>query len=295
MADGQSWFGRGFVPGTYTPPPANQQQVDLYEPKRRFRVRVGEKRSTVFVDGLEDGMRYIEHYGITDLTNYDPAKNMFGDKIAFPCLKGLGKPCWLCDSKCPLTRAIALTVIDCDGYVSKKGEVYKNLKKFFIIYEREIPFFKDKSASISGLKASIWKVGRYQKMGTTLGDDYSILMSDDKDANGAITMPWVSKGWVANGRVTKAWAEMIKVEAPKLELKPIEYENDIPFKMTAEDQQRLFSSNPNWSWDKAKKDALGGGASAGAPAGAAAAPAGVTAPPGGGSTAAETPEDDIPF
>lgn len=294
MSDGQSWFGRGFVPGSYKPPEDTQQQRDIYDPWRRFKVRVGEKRNVVYIDGLEDGMRYIEHFGIIDLAGHNPP-HTYGKKIVFPCLKGLGKPCWLCDSKCPMTRAIAITALDCDGYTKKTGEIVRNIKKLFVVYEREIPFFKDKSAGINGLKASIWKVGRYNKMGTTLGDDYSLLMADDKDQNGAITMPWVSKGWVVNGRVTKAWAEMMKIEAPKLELKPFDYENEIPFKMTAEDQKRLFSNNPTWTWDKQKKDAANGSA-APAPAGAAAAAAAASSPfSGPAAPAAEAPEDDIPF
>lgn len=302
MSDGQSWFGRGFVPGSYKPPEDNQQQRDVYDPWRRFKVRVGEKRSVVFIDGLEDGMKYIEHYGIIDLAGHNPP-NSYGKKIVFPCLKGLGKPCWLCDSKCPFTRAIANTVLDCDGYTKKDGTIVRNQKKLFVIYEREIPFFRDKSAGVNGMKATIWKVGRYQKLGTTLGDDYSILMADDKDANGVVTMPWVSKGWVANGRVTKAWAAQMVIDAPKLELKAFNYEDEIPFKMTSDDQKRLFTNNPTWTWDKQKKDAAnnnGGGAAAPATTSSAAA-AGAPAQSsmfGGGAPAAataEAPEDDIPF
>lgn len=295
MSDGQSWFGRGFVPGQYKPPEDNQQQRDVYDPWRRFKVRVGEKRSVVFIDDLEGGMRYIEHFGIIDLSGHNPPHS-YGKKIVFPCLKGLGKPCWLCDSKCPMTRAIAMTALDCDGYTKKDGTIVRNVKKLFVVYEREIPFFKDKSATINGLKASIWKVGRYNKMGTTLGDDYSVLMADDKDATGAVTMPWVSKGLVSNGRVTKAWAELMKTEAPKLELKAFEYEKEIPFTMTAEDQKRLFANNPTWTWDKLKKDAANNNGGAAAPVGAPAAAA-AAAPFGGGSSApaAEAPEDDIPF
>ena len=272
-----AWFGKGFEAGSYTPPPKQANAgSDLYG-RGRFYIKVGDKKPIVFLDGLDTGMRFVEHFGIIDLTNHHPP-TQFGQKHFFPCLHPMNKACWLCDAGCPSVRAIAMSIIDINGYMSRKDNTQvKNIKRLFIVYERELPFFMDKSKALSGLKASMFTVARYQKTGPTVGDDYTPVINEGQ--------------YVVSGKVTKKW-----VEDNKIDPKPMAYEEVIPFKMTSDEQKAMFQSNSNLTWDRARKEAAGGNQNdkAGAPVGGGGGgtPAGAGAPVGGTT---QGQEDDIPF
>lgn len=269
MAD-DKWFGRGFVTGTYKPPENTGGSGGGGDPYRRgrFYVKVGTKKPVVFLDSMETAFKYVEHVSIIDLTGHAPPKT-FGQKIFFPCIHAMGQVCWLCSQKCPYVRALAMTVIDIEGYTSKKDNtVYRNIKRLFVVYEREMQYFIDKSKAVNGLKASMFQVGRYQKLGPTVGDDYTPILS-------------TPDGFVANGKVTKKW-----VTDEKIDPAPLDYDKVIPFNLKAVDQENLFKENPNWTWDKARKEAAGG---------AVAADPGVNRGAGAATAEHDQAEEDIPF
>ena len=275
MGNDAQWFGKGFEPGSYTPPPKQQNASnDLYG-RGRFYIKVGDKKPVVFLDGLETGHRFVEHFGILDLTNHHPPTS-YGQKHFFPCLHPMNKACWLCDAGCPSVRAIAMSIVDVNGYPKRDGTIVKFVKRPFIVYERELPFFMDKSKALNGLKASMFNVARYQKTGPTVGDDYTPVINDPP--------------YVANGKVTKKW-----VEDNKIDPSPLKYEEVIPFKMTADEQKAIFAANGNLTWDRNRKDAAGGNkndASHAGGGGGGGTPAGAGAPVGGTT---QGQEDDIPF
>ena len=270
MSGDDKWFGKGFVAGSYKPPEKSGSGGggDLYR-RGRFYCKVGDKKPVVFLENIENAFKYVEHVSIVDLTDFAPAKGKFGQKIFFPCIHAMGQTCWLCSQKCPYVRAIAMSIIDINGYTSKRDNaVYRNIKRLFVVYEREMQYFIDKSKAVNGLKAAMFQVGRYQKTGPTVGDDYTPILS-------------TPDGFVVNGKVTKKW-----VTDEKIDPAPLEYDKVIPFDLKAADQERLFKENPNWTWDKARKEAAGGGA---------AADPGVNRGAGTATAEHDQQEEDIPF
>lgn len=216
MTEGSKWFGKGFVPGSFTPPPPmNQGPQDVYN-RGRFYVKADEEKKVLFLDNLEDGFRYVEHYRIWDTVQQRP--------YFFPCLALMGKPCYLCEKGCPRHRVLALTVLDVDGYVAKKGENagkhIKNIKRLFVVSERELGLFIRKSNAAGGLKFQEFNVYRSNNKASRLGDDITPLR-----------------------RRTRA-----ELDAEKVDWKPFDYEKVIPLTLTSDDQKKFFEENPSATW-----------------------------------------------
>lgn len=217
---GGTWFGRGFVPTKYQPPPDVGGPQDTYNRGRWF-VRQGEEKKILFLEDLADGFQIVEH------PTWDTKKDQ---PWFFPCPQYFAekKRCWLHEQGAPVIRMLFLSVIDRYGYVPKRGpnagKHITNVKRIFPIPERLLPLFIRRDRHCKGLKfqeCDVTRVDRFAK----LGDDWTPVRK--------YTMEELAK--------------------EKIDVKSFDWEKIIPLSITAEQQEQFFRDNPSVTWKTMKE------------------------------------------
>jgi hypothetical protein len=213
MTEGK-WFGKGFDPKTFTPPPPQApggQARDVYNGSR-FIIKMGEERPILFQDGFGECIRFVEHRYA-----YDPYSKR---RHYFPCPAAAdGKPCHLCATKVGRYRAVAFTITDRNGFAKRDGSLVKNVKRLFVVEERHLAVLIKKSNEVKNLRHQEFKVARNYK-DAVIGDEWTPIKQ------------WTREDY----------------EREKIDFAAYDYDKVIPFTQTAEEQKRFLDENPEFAF-----------------------------------------------
>jgi hypothetical protein len=128
---------------------------------RRFKMKAGESRQAIFLDGDLDEAGLIDGLGF-----YEHSMPLMGKRTNFTCLSGVPDmpPCPACESGDKSALVTALTVLNISPYTiqngPRKGVVIPFQRQLFVCKKRTLALLQFTAKSIGGLKGKQFDIAR---------------------------------------------------------------------------------------------------------------------------------------